>query len=415
MPNRLPYFLKFCFLSLIFLGFFFNPKFNSLGFGAFYPCVILVVLFGMFGLAGKERIPAYLVVVVVPLYIAFTLAVISFAVNSSDADYFLVGAFFLMAVVGLFSFGVFNFFSKIDARLLLAAVISAFTLNAVLMIVMFISPKFQLGYLNLLSEEGFSNFGGTDNALGSMYRFRMIGVTGFATYSAGFAQVIGLFFLPVYYKVVEKKPDFLFLLVSLLLIISALLSARSAVLGIFFWIIFCLIFFRLRFLYVISFLSVFMTVALVAFVALMDADGADFFTKWILDLFISGASSESFSESIQMFDVPFLDSGFFGFSRWFGDLGYDYFRSSDVGFIRLILAGGFGVLFFVILHFLLMGLFFFRRNLSSFFSALYIFLMIYFFVIMFKGAILFDFFAFDFLMLMLCWISSREKSLVGNE
>ena len=412
---RLRLFFVFCFLTLTFVGFFFNPKFNYLAFGCFYPCVIILVLFGISDLTGKERIPGDLVVVIFPLYIAFTLAAVSFVANSSGADYFLVGAFFLMAVVGSFSFGFFNFFSKIDARLLIAAVISAFTLNAALMIVMFISPKFQFEYLNLLSEEGLSNFGGTENALGSMYRFRMIGATGFATYSAGFAQVIGLFFLPVYYKVFKKKPDLLFLLVSLLLMISALLSARSAVLGIFFWIIFCLIFFRLRFLYIISFSSIFMTVALVVLLAIMDADGADFFIKWILDLFISGTESESFSESIQMFDVPFLDSGFFGFSRWFGDFDYDYFRSTDVGFIRLILAGGFGVLFFVILHFLLMGLLFFRRNLFSFFSALYIFLMVYFFIIMFKGAILFDFFAFDFLMLMLCWISSREEGLVGNE
>ena len=407
MSSRLRFIFVFCFLVLIFSGFFFNPKFNFIGFGAFYPSVIIVVIFGVLGLAGKERMPATLAVVA-PLYIACALTLISFAVNFPDADYFLVGAIFIMAVVGSCAFGFFNFFSKIDGQPLLAAVVAVFTLNAVLMIVMFISPKFQLGYLNLLSDEGFSNFGGAENALGSMYRLRMIGITGFATYSAGFAQVIGLFFLPVYYKVVEKKPDLLFLIVSMLLMISALLSARSAVLGIFLWFIFCLIFFRLRFLFIFSCSLIFLIIALVALVALMDVDGADYFTKWIFDLFISGTSSESLAENIQMFDVPFLDSGFFGFSRWFGDLGYDYFRSADVGFIRLILAGGFGVLFFVILHFLLMGLFFFRGNSPAFASALYIFLMIYFFIIMLKGAIFFDFYAFDFLMLLLCWVSRNS-------
>ncbi len=408
---KLRFIFVFCFLALIFAGFFFNPKFNFFGFSTFYSCFIILIIFGIFGLNEKEYMRADLIIVIVPLYVAFILAVISFVTISSDADYFLIGAFFLMAVVGSFSFGIFNLFSKIDKRLLLCTVIAVFTLNAVLMIAMFISPKFQLGYLNLLSEEGFSNFGGIENALESMYRFRMIGATGFATYSAGFAQVIGLFFLPVYYKVFKKKPDFLFLIISMLLMISALLSARSAMFGIFLWFIFCFAFFRLRFIVIFSCSLIFLITALVVSVSLMDTDGADFFTKWILDLFVSGTNSESLSENIQMFDIPFLDSGFFGFSRWFGDLGYDYFRSADVGFIRLILAGGFGVLFFVILHFILMGLLFFRRNSSAFFSTLYIFLMIFFFVIMLKGAILFDFFAFDFLMLMLCWISSREKSL----
>ena len=110
-----------------------------------------------------------------------------------------------------------------------------------------------------------------------------------------------------------------------------------------------------------------------------------------------------------------MDSGFYGFSRWFGDLGYDYFRSADVGFIRLILAGGFGVLFCVVLHFFLLGLVLFRGRFSAFFRTLYFFIMAYFFIIMFKGAILFDFFAFDFLMLMLGWIGSQTKDLAKIE
>jgi hypothetical protein len=113
-----------------------------------------------------------------------------------------------------------------------------------------------------------------------------------------------------------------------------------------------------------------------------------------------------------MLETPFWDAGFFGFSRWFGDLGYDYFRSADVGFIRLILAGGIGTLLLVVLHFVLIGVFFFGRKSSAFFRTLYIFLMIYLFAIMFKGAIIFDFFAFDFLVLMLCWVSRKNGNLV---
>ena len=61
------------------------------------------------------------------------------------------------------------------------------------MIVMFASSNFQFWYLNLLSNEGLAVFGGVDEALDSLYRLRMIGANGFASYSAGFAQAIALF------------------------------------------------------------------------------------------------------------------------------------------------------------------------------------------------------------------------------
>ena len=406
---------SFCFLTLFLSAYFFNVKFGFLNFRTFYFAILAIIFLGILGHIRYKKLSRNLVIVVIPLYAAVILAVYSFLANSPDADYFLGGAFWILANVGLSSFGFFNYFSKIEGQPLLGAVIAALTLNAILMIVMFVSSNFQLGYLSLLTSDSYEIFGGSENALDSMYRFRMIGATGFASYSSGFMQAIGLFFLATYYYITEKKPDLLFLTVSVLLAISAVLSARSSLFGIFLWVVFCFIFFRWRFVFIFSCSFIFLVIILFALITQMDADGADFFTNWLLDFFISGTSSDSLSETIEMLDVTFMDSGFYGFSRWYGDLGYDYFRSADVGFIRLILAGGFGALFFVILHFLLMGLFFFRKNSSAFLSTLYIFLMIYFFVIMFKGAILFDFLAFDFLMLMLCWISSQTKELVESK
>jgi hypothetical protein len=280
------------------------------------------------------------------------------------------------------------------------------------MITMFISPQFQLTYQGILSNDGFQIFGGGESALESMYRFRMIGASGFASYSTGFTQCIGLFFLAVYYFIIERKPDLLFLAVSVLLLVSALLSARSSLFGIFLWGIFCCIFFRWWFLSIFAAASTILIIFFISLIALMDADGSEFFSKWLFDFFISGAGSESLAENIQMLETPFWDAGFIGFSRWFGDLGYDYFRSADVGFIRLILAGGIGTLVLVALHFVLIGVFFFGRNSSAFFRTLYIFLMIYLFAVMFKGAIIFDFIAFDFLVLMLCWVSRKNENMV---
>ena len=406
------YFFVLFFLVLVFFSFFFNPKFSIIGFGAFLPSVMLIIILGLIGLAKLDKMPAMLVATGLPLYIAFILAAITFVTSPTDADFFLASVFLLMAVIESFSFSFFNLFAKIKRQPLLVAVIAAFTLNAILMIVMFASSNFQFWYLNLLSNEGLAVFGGVDEALDSLYRLRMIGANGFASYSAGFAQAIALFFLAVYYKINNKQLDWSFLTISILLIVSALLSARSALLGITLWLVFCLIFFRSRFFYIFSFASFIVAIALAFLVTLMDLNEAEYFTTWIFDLFISGSSSESLSESIQMLDVPFVDAGLFGFSRWYGDLGYDYFRSADVGYIRVILAGGFVSLFFVLIHFLLLGFVFFQKGNTIFFRTLYCFLMVYFLAIMFKGAILFDFFAFDFLMLMLAWIANQNKSIV---
>lgn len=415
MAYRFRYISSFCVLTLLLAAFFFNIKFSFLNFSSFYVGIVAIIFLGILGQIRCGKLSSELMAVVAPLYIAVILAIISYLVNFPEADYFLCGAFFILATLGLCSFGFFSLFSEMGGQPLLGAVITALSLNAILMLVMFISPGIQNSYLGILTEDGFALLGGVENALESMHRFRMIGATGFATYSAGFTQTIGLFFLAVYYHVTKKKPDLLFLMVSVLLAVSAVLAARSSFVGIFFWTIFCFIFFRWRFVFIFSCSFIFLVIIMVALIALIGAEGADFFTNWLLELFTSGSNSDSLVETIQMLDTPFMDSGFYGFSRWFGDLGYDYFRSADVGYIRLILAGGFGSLFFVILHFLLLGLVFFRGRFSAFFRTLYFFLMAYFFVIMFKGAILFDFFAFDFLMLMLGWIGNQSKDLAKIE
>ena len=411
MIYRDRYISRFCLLTLVIAAFLFNVKFSYLNLSSFYFGIVAIMFLGILGQIRHNKQILELMLVVAPLYIAFTLTVISYLMNFPDADYFLGSALFILATIGLCSFGFFSLFSEVEGQRLLGAVIAAITLNAILMLVMFISPGIQNGYLGLLSDEGFRVFGGSETALESMYRFRMIGVTGFATYSIGFTQTIGLFFLAAYYYVAMRKLDLLFLIVSVLLVVSAVLAARSSFLGIFLWTIFCLIFFRWRFVVIFSCSFFFLVIIMVGLIALIDVEGADFFTNWFLEFFTSGSNSESLAETINMLDIPFMDSGFFGFSRWFGDLGYDYFRAADVGYIRVILAGGIGSLFFIMLHFLLLGLIFFRGRFSIFLRTLYFFLMAYFFVIMFKGAILFDFFAFDFLMLMLGWIGSQTKDL----
>lgn len=409
LPTKPKNILLFLPLLVIFEFLFFNIKFSFLDFGTIYPAIFTIILVGAFGFIRHKKLNKRLLFVTLPLCSGFILATISYIENSPKADYYFVSSLFVLAILGLCSFSFFDKFSTTGNKFLLGTVTSALTLNAIMIIMMFMSSSFQSYYLSILSENNFAAFGGHENALNSMHKLRMTGLSGFASYSVGFAQVIGLFFLSAYYHISKKNIDLLFFTTFFLLIISAIISSRSSVFGIFLWFIFSLFFFGKRFFLSFIYLLPIGVVFMLILTAQMDADDVNFFINWIFDFFINSTESGSLAENISMLNTPFIDAGFYGFSRWFGDLGYDYFRSSDVGFIRVILAGGFGSLFLIALHFGLIGVVFFRGKHSVFLRTLYYFLILYLFIIMFKGAILFDFYAFDFLILMLCWIDQNKK------
>jgi len=108
-----------------------------------------------------------------------------------------------------------------------------------------------------------------------------------------------------------------------------------------------------------------------------------------------------------MLNIPYLDSGFLGYSPWYEDLEYYYFRGIDIGFIRIILSGEFGSLVFTIIHFSVLGVLFKINKVPAFFKNTYLFSIAFFSILMFTGAITF---AFNFLMLLIFWIGMQHKS-----
>jgi hypothetical protein len=201
MPNNI---LSFYFLLGIFSGFFFNIKlfFN---FSTIYPALLTIILTGNITLIKHKKLSKSLLLVILPLFSGLLLATISFLTNLPKADYWFSSALFLLTTVGFYSFSFFDLFSSMGSKFLLKTVVTALILNAIMIIMMFISPNIQNCYLSILSEDNFAVFGGRENALNSMYKLRMIGLSGFASYSVGFMQVIGLFFLSAYYYISQKK------------------------------------------------------------------------------------------------------------------------------------------------------------------------------------------------------------------
>jgi len=236
----------FCILLGTLSGFLFNIKlfFN---YSTVYPAILIIILIGNIALIKHKKLSKRLLLIILPLFSGFLLATISFLANSPKADYWFASALFLLTIVGFYSFSFFNLFSSMGSKFLLKTVVTALTLNAIMIITMLISPSLQALYLSILSEDNFAVFGGRENALNSMYKLRMIGLSGFASYSVGFMQVIGLFFLSAYYYISEKKIDLSFFSVCLILLTSAVICSRSSVFGVFLWFIFSLFFFESHF------------------------------------------------------------------------------------------------------------------------------------------------------------------------
>jgi hypothetical protein len=395
-------------LTTLWIFLFFNIKFIAIG--TLSIAIGLIVSVGLIHSLVHKKIHIKILLLQAPLFLAIAISLISFVYNKNGSDHYLLFSLFALSTLGLFSFSFFDFCKlKFGIKGILLSVILAFTMNALLVIAMFISPFLQSTYLSTLNTNAYEMMGGQENALGSMYRLRMLGFSGFSSYSSGFCQVMGLFFLSMYFYFFQKKLNLTFVIISAILIVSVILSSRSSLVGVILWLGFCLIHFKKHAIPVL--LQIILAVYFMLWVLIysLESKASVFFSSWIVDFFRNGFNSGSLSENIDMFNIPFLDSGFLGYSRWHGDLGYDYFRGVDIGFIRIILSGGFGSLVFIIAHFLLLGILFKVDKISNLFTHMYLFSLVFFFVIMFKGAIIFDFFAFDLLMLLIFWMGMQYK------
>lgn len=114
----------------------------------------------------------------------------------------------------------------------------------------------------------------------------LVGLSGFSTNSSGFGQVLGLFFLATYFYLTHKKPNLTFLIVSTTLIVSAILSSRSSLVGIILWLGFCLIYFRKYFIYILLRIILALSLILLILINLLERKSSVFFSNWIFNFLI---------------------------------------------------------------------------------------------------------------------------------
>lgn len=393
--------------SFVFLFFIYNVKFTFLGgIGSFY--FVLLYFISITLLQGKfVNINALSL-----LYssVFFFLFLVTFIVYYPDADLGLLKFSFVALISVIISGAVYKQHFAKNPILFFGVIGYAGIINAIMIVLMLIFPEFQKFYLQYIIVEAKQIFG--DDIIDGFFSLRMIGVTGFATYSTAFTQCLCVFSYYIYSTNYYRKSGaglkISHYLVILLMLSSAVIAARSAFIGAFIlfvmmlcdknnrgqnvvFLVFCLVFF----VGILSFLMNY-----------FPSEKSAFFINWITELFNKGTKVGSVQKMGDMFHFEYLDFHFFGDAKLNNSSG-GYYMGVDIGYLRLLFAAGY-------LGFLLIFFTFVASVKISKMNTLYLvytlFLFLLISVFMVKGLIIFDAFYILFYIL-LASESFRQLSL----
>lgn len=401
--NKLDSCKKGAYQIILTLYFIYNVNYDFLfGIPTSYISLAIMILYSIIYSINNKKFPISFSYPIIFSIILFIISIISFSLNTNLVDAYLIRASFLYFIICLFSFTIYKSVFKSDRLLLLKSIGYAGLINSILIISMLIIKPFQILYLSLINQSTFELMKG-DSVLDGAMSLRMIGITGFSAYSTGFVQMLCAicFLLFVFYKnnralKLNKKES----IILVLIILSAIISARSSFLGIF---VFLLIFFKIsnfkqsfKFMMLAIVLLIGLVITVVSFVP---TEFKEFFINWLTEIFISGTDTGSLQANVNMFIYDLSDFSLFGDSRWFGD-NNDYYMSTDVGWYRVLFSVGYlGLCAWLLIIVSIANwkkIFSLQLTTESWIILL---LIAYVFVMTFKGAILFDSFQSLFILL----------------
>lgn len=343
-------------------------------------------------------------------FIYLFISLISYLLNLNKHDEYMIRTSVMYLIIFIFSGSMITALFKGSYLLTLRIIGYAGLINSMLIISMLVFKPFQSLYLSLISDKAFTLIGGIDS-LNGLISLRMIGVTGFSAYSTGFVQVLCClcYILSIYYRKQRLSLKFYDYLVIFSILLSALISARSSLLG-----ILIIVFIVLRItnsLFVLKLMIYSLSIlipALAIVVNFIPEEQREFFSTWISEFFVSGINTGSIQTNISMFKYDIFDFNTFGFSRWYGD-NDDYFMGSDVGWYRVTFAVGYiGAMVWCLLIASALGLkniFTTKLSVETFISWM---LLLYVFLMMFKGAILFDSFQSMLILIVIGCVLKRD-------
>jgi hypothetical protein len=375
------------FKSLVFLFLLYNVKFTTLGgIGSSY-IVFLYFIIIAFRQGKLINISGFSLLI---LSVLFCLSLVTFIVYSPYSDFGLLKFVFISLISILVSGNVYRAFFHNRPVDLFRVIGYAGIINAIMIVLMLVSPMFQNFYLNFVIVEAEQLFG--NDILSGFFSLRMVGVTGFATYSTAFTQCLCAFSYYIYASNYSRnngeRLNIRNYLIMLLILSSALIAARSAFVGVLllFFIMLCdknsrrknIVFFGFCvcvFIVMINFLA-----------SYFPSEKTEFFIQWITELLNKGTEVGSVQKIGDMFRFKYFDFSFFGEAKLNSSTG-GYYMGVDIGYLRLLFAAGYFGLFLIFLVFVSS----IKPNKISrlyLMYTLFIFLLISAFMV--KGLIIFD-------------------------
>lgn len=282
---------------------------------------------------------------------------------------------------------------------ILQLIIYIVSFQAIIMLCMLISPSIQKVVFDYIGTNG------SHVRYEGDYRFRAIGLTGFSSYTMAVCQSFGLYLFHLLWTFkLSIKESIISIVLFFLVLISAILSARTAfifIIPLFIQYILFLCFSnnrllksKLKLILLILFVSL---VYLITMSSSFQSDEIIRMQKWIFELFINfnqnGSFNTSSSDSLKsLFFIPKESTILWGDGKYLLSDG-QYYMHTDVGYLRVLLYGGVigSILFYS--PFIYVSYLLFKTS-SRVFGELLSFSLLIFssllFVVNIKGSIFFD-------------------------
>ncbi|WP_041410877.1 hypothetical protein [Shewanella pealeana] len=375
------------FKALVFLFLMYNIKFTFLsGIGSSY--IALLFLLVLVILRGK-LVNLELLALGAATGLCF-LSISMFSLLHPSSDFglikFSIIAFISIAISG----AVFKSFFYSRPIELFGVFGLAGLINAFLIILMSLSSTFQDLYLSLLIVEAEELYG--DGISDGFFSLRMVGSTGFATYSTAFTQCVCVFSYYIYVSycssVNNTKISVYNYLAMTVVLISAVIAARTAFVGI--AILFVMMMFdvknrrgNLLFLFVCVLIFT-VIISVVSFY--FSSERTDFFVNWVTEVFYKGLQVGSVQKMGGMFHFSYYDFSILGESKLNNPAG-GYYMGVDIGYLRVLFSAGyFGTLLIALLFITSVRIY----NFDRIYIVYTFFLFAIILVFMIKGLIIFD-------------------------
>ncbi|PWD86179.1 hypothetical protein [Ignatzschineria cameli] len=389
----------------------FNIKFKGLPPTFFISSAILTIM-ALYFIAKNGTISSRFLKLSFLYALFFITLMLSFAANAGNPDIHLIkmgGTIFFISIIVPYAY--LAYFKNREV-MILRYIALAGIINAIFLIGMFLSYSFKATYLSLLLSTDLTNLKGDIDLTSSLYSMRMIGLTGSATYGMAVTQVV-LAFVYVYYVLTTAQRFTIKNSIVLgTILLSAVLSGRTAFVGIALLFIYLLLF--LNFKDIIKntlLLIVFLVVLFLTSQYFLPENFYSFFENWMLEFFTKGKDTGSLKANLAMYKYGWDDFSLLGDFRWSkSEIDKSYYMDTDVGWYRLLFAFGYLGSGFLIIYFVSLLGFQTRLNIKNITS---LFIGIFLLVVLFKGAILFDFYI-CFFILVILQLSYSGKEYVSS-